>query len=340
MLSDNQRRLICRLVFLLGCFAPTLGIVYWIFHRPTAADWARNIKAELGVDASIDSVETPWPGVTILRGVRLFDPEAGRLFEATELGIEFTNKENRVIINQNLALTNSGLTKLVQMINEHPIRRHVADRPWQVYLNGLTTIYDKSNSFQTGQPLMHTATFEQTHIELRPLDYGTHLHVRFQLADASTPPEISQTSFPKPIIEAKFARSHPNATGNSELFFGLETKGISLPCWLIGDLMPELKDLGSECRFEGSLAWFPQAVHPQGCIKGRFTQIDQSRYKNYGTFESIDLFCELNGSEKNWNANLVDRGRLIPIPFEYPLRIEYAIIAAQEDYYGLSSRYR
>jgi hypothetical protein len=340
MLSDNQRRLICRLVFLLGCLAPTLSIVYWIFHRPTAADWARNIKAELGVDAAIDSIETPWPGITILRGVRFFDAEAGKLFEATEVGIELTERENRVIVNQNLALTNSGLIKLVQLINEHPIRRHVADRPWQIYLNGLTTIYDRNSSLQGSQPILHTVTFEQTHLELRPLYDGTELQVRFQLADVSVLPETIQSAFPKPIIEAYLGRSHPDSKGNSDLLVKLETKGVALPCWLIGDLMPDLNDLGSDCRFEGSLAWFPQAIHPRGWIRGRFTQVDATRYARHGNFEAIELLCELDGGMKRWTADLVHHGARTPIEYRYPFRIEHAIIAAQEDYFQMTSKYR
>jgi hypothetical protein len=332
MLSDNQRRLICRLVFLLGCLAPTLSVVYWVFHRPTAADWARTIKAELGVQATIDSIETPLPGVTLLRGVKFFDPEVGTLFEATEVGIEIAERENRVIINQNLTVTNTGLIKLVQLINDHPIRRHVADRPWQFSLNGQTTIYDKNSSLHYGQPLVRTLTIEQTQLDLVPFPNKTELNVRFQLAENSRLREAQNRPFPQPFINAFLGRGHPYANGQSELVVKLETRGSSLPCWLVDELVPELRDLGKETCFEGSLELRPIET-AQLWIKGRFTDFDQSKYARYGTFEALELICTIDGKLIDWNANLVDQGTHIPIQFSYPFHIEHAILAAQDDFF-------
>jgi hypothetical protein len=337
MLSDNQRRTLCRLVFLLGCVAPTAGVLYTIFHRPTAADWARNIKAELGVETSIEGIETPLPGVTILRGVKLFDPEVGPLFEATEVAVEMTKSLNRVVINQHLSLTKTGLAKLIELANENPLRRHVVDRPWQIYCNGLATIYDTSQSLQPDQPLAQTLTVENTQVWMQPLQGGTELQLRFQVAEEPLVQALGQRAPPRPIVKGYLARNRAWDAGFNQLFAGLDTEGTSLPCWLVGDLagdsLPELQRLGAEAQFNGSLEFASNNGQPSIKVDGRFSHLDSNFYRD-GHFEGIDLFCEYGDRKiKNWEAMLVNPDYRVPlaaIPFGQPHSIEHAIRVAQQ----------
>ena len=100
--------------------------------------------------------------------------------------------------------------------------------------------------------------------------------------------------------------------------------------------MPEVRALGANCQFEGSLAWYLHSIRPQGLIKGRLSQIEPSRYNDYGKFEAIELLCELDGKSKKWDVNLVEHGRLIPIS---SVQVEHAILAAQEEYHQKNSTY-
>lgn len=335
MLSDNQRRTICRLVFLLGCLAPTLALIYTILHRPTAADWARNVQAELGVEATIDGIETPWPGVTILRGVKLFDPEAGNLFEATEVKVEMTESANRIVVDHKLSLTNTGLIKLVQLINEHPLRRHGVDRPWLVYFNDLATIYDSKLS-DSNASLCQTLTIENTQIEMRPrpLKDGTEMQVRFQIAGEPIVLSPDRNALPEPVVDAYLARSFTMQDGRSDLLFELDTKGVALPCWLMGDLVSEVKGLGAQARFEGRLAFVPKGDDSVGRIQGTFSKLDRTRYYATGEVEALELNCVFNQGLKDWSAVLVGPNIRIPVaeiePGQ-PLQIDRVITAALEE---------
>jgi hypothetical protein len=335
MLSDNQRRTICRIAFLVGCLAPTLGLIYAIFHRPTAADWARNIKAELGVEATIEGIETPWPGVTILRGVKFLDPEAGRLFEATEVKLELDESANRIVIDQKLSLTNTGLIKLVQLINEHPLRRHGVDRPWLVYFNDLVTIYETKLS-DSNPTLGQTLTIENTQIEVRPRHKqdGTEMQVRFQIAGEPIVLSPDQHVLPEPVVDAYLARSFTMQDGSSDLLLELDTKGAALPCWLLGDLVSELKGLGAKARFAGSLTFVPKGGDSVGRIQGRFSQLDRSQYYATGAVEALDLYCSFNRGVKEGTAELVPQNIRIPVAWiepGQPLQIDRVITAALEE---------
>jgi hypothetical protein len=337
MLSDNQRRTICRVVFLAGCVTPTIAVLYTIFHRPTADDWARNIKAELGVEASIEGLDTPIPGVTILRGVRLFDPEAGPLIEATEVAIEMTRIQNRVVIGQHLSLTRSGLTKLIELVNENPLRRHDIDRPWQLYCNGLATIYDTSASLSANQQLAQTLTIENTHVWMQPLQGGTELQIRFQVAEEPRVLAQGQHPAPQPTIKGYLARNKAWDAGFNQLFAGLDTDGVALPCWLVEELtreaIPEMRSLGTEVQFKGIVEYASNNGQPGIKIQGRFSQLDGSFYRD-GHFDGIELICEYSDRRiKNWDATLLNPDYRVPVPqieIGQPHSIEYAIRVAQQ----------
>ena len=119
-LSDDQRRTICRLLFLLLCALPTAIVVYFILHRPSPRDWERQIRAELGTLVKIDSVETPTPSLTMLRGVEILPTgDSGvrqNVFEGqkiNELAIVFGNERNQVVIMDPIETDSAALKKMI-----------------------------------------------------------------------------------------------------------------------------------------------------------------------------------------------------------------------------------
>ncbi len=117
-LSDNWRRTICRCAFLILCVLPTLVSGYWIFHPQTAGQWEQAIRAELGIPTDIDSVETPGPNVTILRGFRLFDPETGELFATTQVRV-IRGYPNRLVIDYPTTVSCEAIARLIAKSSEH-----------------------------------------------------------------------------------------------------------------------------------------------------------------------------------------------------------------------------
>ncbi len=326
MPSDNQRRFFCRVIFMLGCIAPTLSLVYWIMHRPTAAQWAREIQAELGVETVIDSIETPLPRVTILRGVKFMDPEHGKILDATEIEVVFAETENRVFINHKLSLTNSGIIKLVQLINENPVRRHVADRPWVVSLDGVT-IYDKTHLPEPGGAFAQSLIAEKVQIELIPMSDGTDLVLQFEPVDPANDGVLPHSR--QPVI-ARLGRSYPREDGLSKMLVTLDTSGASVPCWLLGNMVPEIKSLGPQCRFSGQLKLFPNHSLVIGAFEGRFGQVGVLRNQ---PIDAVVNIGQVNGRVQG-EAKLFFGGdpNGIPVTLGYPFSVEDTIRTATAEF--------
>ena len=131
-MSDNQRRALCRVLFFLSCVLPTAGILYWICHPQTAANWERLIQAQIGIETKIHSIETPGPYVTILRGVEFRDPEIGSLFKTVEARIEF-GEVNQIYIPYKVQnLTDKSLHCLIENLNRHLVRSRSVDKHWKI----------------------------------------------------------------------------------------------------------------------------------------------------------------------------------------------------------------
>ena len=99
-MHETNRRLLCRLIFLVLVPAPTLTVAAWCGarHLPghTAA-YEDRLSAALGVRVEIDVVTHPLPGKTVLHGVKLFDAEQGaEIASCDELSI--TNSEETLLI--------------------------------------------------------------------------------------------------------------------------------------------------------------------------------------------------------------------------------------------------
>ena len=301
MISDSQRRFNCRMLFLLICVAPTSVVGYWICHPPTAAQWEREIQAQLGVATSIDSIENPGPQVTILRGLKFSDPELGSLFEAMEVRIEF-GKINQVVIDQTVHLTSSGLLQLVHTLNEHTIRAHSADRPWHIFFREHLIVQESIHSAAQGSSFPQTLLAEKMEIVVDPLSDGTRTKLRFQLPDI----DPSRQS-----VECVHLRSHAGPNQPSLQRYELNTNGLKLPCWLLGDLVPEINVLGTRCQFAGSIDVNPEHGHPYGWFEGQFSQIENNELMGRtelfpdSSYQAEVRICKLDGGVVQLDGDLI-----------------------------------
>lgn len=81
-LSDNQKRFICRVLFLALCAIPTCVTIYLATHKRTPDQWAQILQAELGIETSIGVVETPLPGQLIFHELKLYDNDSEPIFDS------------------------------------------------------------------------------------------------------------------------------------------------------------------------------------------------------------------------------------------------------------------
>jgi len=325
MLSDNQLRLICRITFLVTCIAPTFMVVYAAMHRPGKVEWAREMKAELGVDASIDSVETPFPNVAILRGLKFTDPELGKLLEATEVRIDFRPDEHLVTVDHNVYFTNKGLIALMQQINQHVIRRHEANRPWRIQFLGQATIWDVNHYSSALAANTRHITVENLQIELFSQVDGTDASLTFQLAEDPQLAELMPAEHARETVAAFIGRSRRDQRGQSRQLIKLNTNREQLPCWLLGDLAPEIESLlGKDAEFCGQLAINPPMTRGETNtlrLSGHFSRVDgraifQRTLQTMGQQMEVRIDdCQIvNGEIVLWKAELRDGNYRFEIP--------------------------
>ena len=98
-LHDRTRRWICRGGFLLGGVLPLAAVIGYSAVIRTAiykGSVRAALKAELGVDVRFDKVSYPRPGVTLLSGLELLDPQTEEsLLRSTTLGNRPANPNTR-----------------------------------------------------------------------------------------------------------------------------------------------------------------------------------------------------------------------------------------------------
>jgi hypothetical protein len=287
-MSDNQRRAIFRVIFLITCFLPTGVVGYWICHPQTADGWERAIQAELGITTQIDSVFTPGPNVTILTGVEFTDPDGTLLFKTVEAKIEFGGeKENRVVIPYKVEhLSSQGLDYLVNTIKDKAIRKDSTQTPWRIVFEADTKIEqtmfadlksssDRSDSSIVPLEFVSSLNISDLNIYLGPnaSENGTFAQASFYVDDNNAlAGNLDGESLAErtPVI-CELARTEQNGT-----LVALDSKGNALPCWLLANSAEMLRPLGSKATFNGEIAI-------------EKTTPSQQRLKVTGEFRDVDL---------------------------------------------------
>ena len=272
-MSDNQRRFVCRIVFLLLCALPTAIGVYAAFHRPSPIQWQNLIRAQLGIPVRIASVETPVPFTTILRDVRIPDLCGGLETESNadllidEVRIDLGDTQNVVTVVQPLKLQMPSLSHVLHRLSDHLGQMDFDHKHWRFEFKKIVLTEQNSASpdFVVRPVVVHVA---RGNISNGPRVQGQML---------------AWTQMTK--------QNELNRSTALKLDFGnkvvLETGSQGVPVRLLRYWYPELDLLGSHCKFLGTLnveeVQEPQlndeklAATCQGNFKGRLEGVELDR---------------------------------------------------------------
>ncbi len=255
-MSDNQRRIFCRLLFLFFCCLPTALIVYRACHPRTPEFWQRSIQSQLGIDTMIADVETPSPGQTILRGLTLFGAEGNPILSAIET--RFDEQQNRITINERVRLTGTGLKELADSLNQ----RLVGSGTWSIVLDDVEVIDDSPEG--TGQGVYLSP------VEIAIMPTGTH-RAQSQSANAVLSVRFSAGAgeVQNPLVQCRFL-CHEDPVMTS---VDIKTGTQHVPCWLVRGWLPQLADLGPHATFVGRIGIDPVSEKNIGRVKGRFEKV-------------------------------------------------------------------
>ena len=258
-MSDNQRRVLCRLVFLLACALPTFISSYWICHPQTASGWAQAIQAETGLEASIDFVETPSPYETVLRQLRLTDPDQGILFETVEVRIRFGKQVEVEIPYEVRHVNNHGLARLLKTINQNVVRRGV-EKSWRLQFaqplkiargNAVSEFVGGTASQNSLQAMLdnqqNSFAVEGLNLDVVPSFDGTLVAASFALAQSASAQPLPNSRARK-RIEVQL-KKEPQGQA-----IWVDTFDQTLPCWLAADFIGNItQGLGDNADFTGEL---------------------------------------------------------------------------------------
>lgn len=276
-MSDDQRRTLCRIVFLLVCVLPTATILYFMFHRPGAQQWERMVRAELGLPVKIESVETPTPTLTILRGVSLLpnsqsqnEPEqqspqqlANRRIE--ELAIVFGEEKNQIIVMDSVELDPDSLTTLASELTRQLGKSLSINSNWRIRFKKVTLVDPEFNRPDFAlQPVDMFVEPTQLKDQAGELQEAVHISMQAQAAEQS----IDAGLLAEVWTTAEYTAVR------------LDTRNERLPMYLARSWQRHLDQLGAQCTFNGKLSLtFPNQDPSQltGGIAGNLynIQLDQ-----------------------------------------------------------------
>lgn len=300
-MSDNQRRIFCQLLFFLLCALPTVVTGYWICHPQTTGGWEQTLQAKLGLDTSIDSIETPGPYVTVLRGLEFSDPEIGTLLKAVEVRIEYGKNENFITVPYRVQnLTNRSLTYLVKSMNQKLIRSKDVEKPWRVQFLEDTVISQEAGLIP-GSGNQGIAQFVPQFVAANAkIDIARHVDGTSAVARFNVP----TSKLPDNMVVCGVSRT---AEHGEEMV--LDSNSIGIPCWLAPESISYVKaTMGKQATFVGRLKVRPFNDNSNVSINGRFENVDLqltdqyvSELERYGTIELEKCFFQ-NGSIAEWDG--------------------------------------
>ncbi len=258
-LSDDARRRMCRLAFLLVCVVPTTVVLYHIFHPSTPREWAQQIQSQLGLDVSIERVETPQPSMYLLRGVTVRDSEYRGMARLNGIRIEL-GSVRRVTIDEPVNLTSAGLCELLRRLPDYLLRPSADEGVWKVEWRQVTI-----DDAPDGAVRDHR-TLSPVEVQVRRDSQQMVCLLRCRL--------LGQTSPGEPI-EVLASRTRVGESWQESV--RLSTGAAALPTWLVADLTEFLPALGDRCHFQGQLVAHRAPRGWNGELIGEFTQIDVDR---------------------------------------------------------------
>jgi hypothetical protein len=252
-LSDKKRRLLCRLLFFIGCVVPFAGTVYLLLHDPTVTDWEKLVKAETRLELRFERVETPTPNRTKFYGVKFANPALAELSRIPTVTVT-RGETNFIEISGTMRLPTKGLAVLLETMQREVLSGGSLDELWEIRVDKID-LQDSSDS--TRGELYGPLT-----VFLGRDSKGQHvLRAKVQKGGSEAPIELEL--------------SVDRDSGHEGLY--LATGDTALPFWLIQEGWRQDGIRFSQGSFSGTaqLSWSPRGM--DGAINGRFKNLDLTK---------------------------------------------------------------
>ncbi len=231
-MSDDQRRLMCRIAFVVCCALPTILVANWILFPRSISQWQTSVRYTLGCPVAIASVETPTPNEVRFHQFRIRDSQAQPLAEFQKVDWK-QSLDGQVLTLSPVELTLGQATTLLQ---------HLAEQlPKMDWISGTTCVRIQRITIHSD---IEGATAEQSFVakecvmQIEPSDRQTRAIIEFRSDQADDARIRWEFQFGDPTQPTRWT---------------LNTDNGILPCWLLAKFWPAARNLGDNCRFSGAL---------------------------------------------------------------------------------------
>ena len=253
-MSDGMRRAVCRLMFLIMCVLPTVMVLHWIFTPPTPLQWELAIRGSLGTRASVQSVQTPLPSMTILESVVLTNPVNQQSFPIGTITVNVKPDERQFYLRA-LQLDTKTLGHFIAPMHRMFETRAAGEKV-------ATCRFAKETRLVDATRRSRETVLYNVRVKFVPTATSQFVVINFDLNEQTDRPIVA-------TIERKFG----NGSQPASTIWTLDTSNQILPCWMLQEVIPGLASLGPHGEFRGTLSFDSQG---DGHVRGQINRIDLS----------------------------------------------------------------
>ena len=270
-MHESTRRNLCRCGFALLCVVPTFVTVTFACYRHSdtyqehlAQAWGQQLGRQLGYRVAVQAVELPRPGVTVLRGIRVADPETlahvGSIHSLEVAQLEY----RRSVLLRHVELDRDELANLLTAL-QFGLQRQVADTSMPVTITcGEITLTSRKQSGPYDGP---ATTLKHVEASLQSDQDRMTFTMAFHLANSDPLALLASEQ-----IQVSCTRDRTTRPLQTE--WVVQTGDASVPCDTFAGILPLLKRCGEDATFSGQVTVWQNSDSWSGEVVGNFVDLD------------------------------------------------------------------
>ena len=283
-LHETTQRMVCRVLFILCAAVPLVVTIAFILYslRPwREADWQESLSQQLHVQAVVEAVFTPRPGVQELKNVRIADLRSQLpLLQVDKIRASWEGDKLLLRIGS-LQLQQAHLGSLASTLSTVMSAKELP--PVKLDL---------------GAVLLQRSQGRRLYLSNAQLQVGQWKASRRLVkveADLVNPDQVG----PQPMLHLEIVQQGATLTTS------LDTGGARLPTWVLTELWPSLAGC-PESTFAGRIELEGNCAELKGSLHGRIEHIDFARWMGDSSPHQFTGVGHLVLDDFQWSNKRVD----------------------------------
>ncbi len=267
-MHDRTKRLLCRAGFLALCILPTATVWAWTSSWQGAshrAAVAAQLSQNLGLRTTLADVAYPKPGLTLLEGLQLADPETGLPLVQMRFLEAGGGERTAALVASQPEIDAAQLARLWRVVDAR-LRESVDSQPLVRLAASEVTLHLPDGS--------QTLTEFLGQLDTRSSSTERVVSINFRLAGAAAADPI-RIRYARRVADDALPTAHrPLPTARVATLVELHTGGEAVPVWLLAGPLGIAHHLGPHARFRGSIWASETSEGWEGEISGQLLDVD------------------------------------------------------------------